>query len=242
MALTLCYFVSVVLEALLLCRPVPYGWDKSIHGVCGNQQLGFLLTGIVNLIIDVFIVLLPMPMLWGLQMPLMKKVAISGIFGMGFALTTLSERICIISAFRIKSIADLDFKDFTYSLINDGIWSALEPFLGIVNACLPILQPVIAKVGKTSLFSRTRGSSKASNSKASSDQNSTKPFHSDESDTKNFHRLYNHVYPLEDNPVASNQNESSCFGSPPTPNETNSLKQITVTKNWNVHSTSTSAV
>lgn len=154
----------------------------------------------------------------------------------------MSERICIISAFRIKSIADLDFADFTYSLINDGIWSALEPFLGIVNACLPILQPVIAWLGETSLFSRTRGSLKGSNSKASSDQNSTKPLQSDESDTKNFHRLYNHVYPLEDNPVVNNQNQSSCFGSQRSPNETNSLKQITVTTNWNVHTTSASAV
>lgn len=157
-------------------------------------------------------------------------------------LTDMSERICIISAFRIKSIADLDFMDFTYSLINDGIWSALEPLLGIVNACLPILQPVIAKVGETSLFSRSRGSSKAGNSKGSSDQSSTKPLHPDESDTKNFHRLYNHVYPLEDNPVVSNQNESSCFGTAQTPNETNSLKQITVTTNWNVHTSSVSAV
>ena len=157
------------------------------------------------------------------------------------ALTDMSERICIISAFRIKSIADLDFTDFTYSLINDGIWSALEPLLGIVNACLPILQPVIAKVGETSLFSRSRGSSKASNSKGSSDQSSTKPLHPDESDTKNFHRLYNH-YPLEDNPVVSNQNQSSCFGTAQTPNETNDLKQINVPTNWNVHTTSVSAV
>lgn len=85
MVVTLCSFFSIVLEALLLCRPIQYGWNKSIHGVCGIQQLGFLLTGIVNIIIDVFIVLLPMPMLWGLQMPLTRKVAISGIFGMGFA-------------------------------------------------------------------------------------------------------------------------------------------------------------
>lgn len=154
----------------------------------------------------------------------------------------MSESICIISAFRIKSIADLEFTDFTFSLINDGIWSALEPFLGIVNACLPILQPVIAKVGETTLFSRTRGSSKASNSKVSTDQNSTKLLHPDESDTKHFHRLYNHVYPLEDNPVVSNRNQSSCFGSPQTPNETNSLKQITVTTNWNVHTTSAGTV
>lgn len=44
-------------------------------------------------------------------------------------------RICIISAFRIKSIQVLDFACFTYSVVDVGIWSILEPCLGIINAC-----------------------------------------------------------------------------------------------------------
>jgi len=61
-----------------------YNWDRTIHGTCGDTTALYLSTGIVNLIIDVGIVSLPMPMLWGLQMKFAKKLALSLIFGLGF--------------------------------------------------------------------------------------------------------------------------------------------------------------
>ena len=83
MAFTLCYFLSVVLEAFLLCRPVEYNWDKSIAGICANEQLAFFLAGITNLIIDLGVIVLPMPILWNLQMAVPRKIAVSTMFGIG---------------------------------------------------------------------------------------------------------------------------------------------------------------
>lgn len=39
--------------------------------------------GILNLILDVTVILLPMPMLWGLQIKRGKKWALTGVFGLG---------------------------------------------------------------------------------------------------------------------------------------------------------------
>lgn len=85
MTLTAAYIITIILETLLICRPFAYFWDKSIHGTCGNEVITYLTAGIFNLIIDVIIVILPMPMLWGLQMPMAKKIALTGIFGIGAA-------------------------------------------------------------------------------------------------------------------------------------------------------------
>ena len=43
-----------------------------------------------------------------------------------------------------------------------GIWTALEPTLGIANACLPVLQPVISKLAglPIKVLSRAKGNSK----------------------------------------------------------------------------------
>ncbi len=41
------------------------------------------IVGAVNAAIDLTILLLPVPMVWGLQMPRKRKIAVSGIFGMG---------------------------------------------------------------------------------------------------------------------------------------------------------------
>ena len=83
MALTMCYLIVVILESFLLCRPFAYNWDKTIEGSCANQTSIFLSAGVINLLIDVMIVTLPMPMLWRLRMPLGRKIALSGVFGMG---------------------------------------------------------------------------------------------------------------------------------------------------------------
>ena len=39
--------------------------------------------GIFNLLLDVCVVVIPMPILWGLKMNMSKKIALTGIFGLG---------------------------------------------------------------------------------------------------------------------------------------------------------------
>lgn len=53
--------------------------------------------------------------------------------------------ICAITAVRLKFVIHLDYADPTYALADFGIFAALEPLLGIINACLPVL-PVVFKM------------------------------------------------------------------------------------------------
>ena len=58
-------------------KPVQYNWDKSIRGgTFNNQNLAYLIAGSTNLDIDAFVVALPMPMLFRLQMNLSEKISI----------------------------------------------------------------------------------------------------------------------------------------------------------------------
>jgi hypothetical protein len=84
MVLSLLYFASVFVETFAFCKPVQYNWDKSIPGgYCVDEEPAYLGAGISNLLIDVLVVTLPMPMLWRLQMPLKKKIGVSAMFGLG---------------------------------------------------------------------------------------------------------------------------------------------------------------
>lgn len=84
MVVSLCYFLSVLLETFLICKPIQYNWDKTIHGTCDSRaQETYLAAGIVNLIIDVFIVAMPMPMLFQLRIPTGKKIGLIAMFGLG---------------------------------------------------------------------------------------------------------------------------------------------------------------
>ena len=78
------YFISVILEGFVLCKPVQYGWDKSIpDGRCNGENIAYLVAGITNLVIDAFVVALPMPMLFRLQMSLPKKLGVAAMFSLG---------------------------------------------------------------------------------------------------------------------------------------------------------------
>lgn len=49
------------------------------------SQAAFI-NGVVNIVLDVSLVVLPMPILWSLRMATAKKVALSFIFGLGILL------------------------------------------------------------------------------------------------------------------------------------------------------------
>ena len=59
-------------------------------------------------------------------------------------LTRVSS-ICVITIFRIVSTLNLNFGDFTYTLPYLAISTDLEPILGIINACLPVMRPALRK-------------------------------------------------------------------------------------------------
>lgn len=90
--LTVAQMIAIFFESFLLCRPFAYTWDKTISGgVCGSSTQAYLSIAVVNLIIDLFVVFLPMPVLWKLQMPVRKKMVISAILGLGL-LSVFSSR------------------------------------------------------------------------------------------------------------------------------------------------------
>jgi hypothetical protein len=62
--LTAALIVAVIFESFLLCWPFAFTWDKTIEGgVCGSSRNAYLAIAIVNLLIDLAMVFLPMPVL-----------------------------------------------------------------------------------------------------------------------------------------------------------------------------------
>lgn len=82
--LNVTYFIAVMVQTFLICQPFSFNWDQnSPGGSCGDQKVADRSIGVLNLIFDFMLVVLPLPMVWNLQMPSSKKIALSAIFGMG---------------------------------------------------------------------------------------------------------------------------------------------------------------
>ena len=76
---------SQVLGISFLCVPLQAVWDPRIKGKCFQHQLVmWYVNAIVHIVIDFAIIVMPLPIVWKLQLPLAQKLLLSGIFGLGF--------------------------------------------------------------------------------------------------------------------------------------------------------------
>lgn len=48
----------------------------------------------------------------------------------------------------------MDLHDFSYSYADLGMWSIVEPQLGVVNACLPVMRPLLHQAMQYKAFRR----------------------------------------------------------------------------------------
>lgn len=147
MGLCVAFWFGAFFGTALFCIPPRALWeplDNVPEAHCGNNQAMYAACASSDLGIDVIVISLPMPILWGLQLPAVKKVALTFVFGLGFFI------IGVTSA-RIKFMLELDASDSTYSISTITLLSALVPLLGFINANLPVLPPVLKKIFRSSL-------------------------------------------------------------------------------------------
>ncbi|PSR80805.1 hypothetical protein BD289DRAFT_340599, partial [Coniella lustricola] len=133
--LVVSYFLVCVVLSIVGCQPVSYFWDKTGQGKCFNEVMFFRANGIANMLLDVMVLTLPLPMVWRLNLALRQKLAVTGIFLLG-------SFTCVVSVFRIVAFEKSNQADPTYTTINTAMWSSIEQSLGIMCTCLPTLRPI----------------------------------------------------------------------------------------------------
>ncbi|KAJ4863676.1 hypothetical protein T069G_00206 [Trichoderma breve] len=143
-------YVSTVIVMLTKCLPIHKNWQVYPYpgDACALNIPNYLALVVTNVTTDLMILTIPLPLLWRVQMPLMRKILCALWLCMG---------IFIIIATLLRCI--LCLKDV--SSINLGtIWSIRETFVAIIAVNAPILGPWMTK--KASVIS-SRGSKSKSN-------------------------------------------------------------------------------
>jgi hypothetical protein len=82
-AFAVLWAVGTILMILTICRPLPKFWNRELPGECGDLVTTLLVFGGLDVVLDVVILLLPIPMVWQLQMPFANKIGLACIFAMG---------------------------------------------------------------------------------------------------------------------------------------------------------------
>lgn len=67
--------------AIFQCSPVPYTWDKTIEGGKCFNELAFARFMAIPNVVDGFVMLvMPMPLVWQLELALQQKIALTATF------------------------------------------------------------------------------------------------------------------------------------------------------------------
>ena len=88
------------------CSPPSHFWNVHSEGTCIDQTTYYIAAGSINLLEDVVVLVLPMPVLWRLKATVPRKIALSFIFALG-------GFVCVTSIIRLVAIKKVDPADFT---------------------------------------------------------------------------------------------------------------------------------
>ncbi|KAI0838316.1 hypothetical protein F5Y06DRAFT_55791 [Hypoxylon sp. FL0890] len=143
----LMYIISILIDSVS-CTPRAYWWDQTIPGGhCTNTKDLPTVTGTLNAVIDLFILLLPQGIIWRLQLTTRKKIGVSVVFLVG--------SISVMSAIARTAISFLyaDSDDVTYNFSLAGIFCLIEMTAAIIVFAAPTIpKPMVhlaAKAGSS---------------------------------------------------------------------------------------------
>ncbi|KAL9471948.1 hypothetical protein ACSS6W_009889 [Trichoderma asperelloides] len=122
-----------------LCNPVVKAFDKAQKGTCINLATFWFANAGFSIATDVIILLLPMPLVYQLEVPRPQKIALIAVFAIGvFVVITSCLRVTTLDVFATSS-------DNTYDIAN-VMWTIIEPNVAILCACLPTLRQLVVKL------------------------------------------------------------------------------------------------
>ncbi|EDO02388.1 hypothetical protein SS1G_04864 [Sclerotinia sclerotiorum 1980 UF-70] len=135
--------------AVVQCWPVKFVWERfatksSVEtGSCLPDAVilgGTYLHCIISAGSDWALALLPIVMIWGVQIPVGLRV----IVGMIVLCGTIASTSTLI---RIKTVPNIiEKEDFLFNTISLAVWSTVEPGIAIFAACLATLRPILRKL------------------------------------------------------------------------------------------------
>ncbi|KAI0841196.1 hypothetical protein F5Y06DRAFT_308112 [Hypoxylon sp. FL0890] len=146
------YMVTYDFLLIFQCKPI-YGawtfWDGTFEGQCISINILGWSAAAINIALDLSVIILPLPELFGLSLSLRKRLQIIAMFAVGFFIT-------IVSIVRLYSLIQFgNTTNLTQDYVETGYWSTIEVPVGIICACMPAVRSLFS-IALPKIFGTTR--------------------------------------------------------------------------------------
>ncbi|KAJ4309930.1 hypothetical protein N0V94_008699 [Neodidymelliopsis sp. IMI 364377] len=142
------YTIGCFFTIVLQCTNLAVQWDPTVTGTCWAPQtiktLGYINVSL-NILTDVlFSIVIPIPLLWSVQMNKRQKSSLMCILGLGIFATAAA----LVKTSFLPSYGKTG--DWLWDSRNLTIWTVVESNIGIIAGNLPCLKPLFrAALGST---------------------------------------------------------------------------------------------
>lgn len=153
--------LALSLVNVFQCRPMSVLFDdvRPPGSHCTDIVTLYLSSAPVNIVTDIVILLLPMPILKGMRLPRRQKWILYITFGFGIFVAVVDVvRISYLQNAAVTRANDViqgqgssnqrqneQKSDFSWYAAYTFMWSAIEVNLGIMVACVPALKPLVSR-------------------------------------------------------------------------------------------------
>ncbi|KAJ5671037.1 hypothetical protein N7507_000164 [Penicillium longicatenatum] len=158
------WFVGALASGLMVCEPLSKFWVHTTPGHCLPTITYFRAIAGTNLATDVLLLVLPIPIVWGLHRPTSERLALIAVFALGAFVTVVS----VIRIALLTSPDDPDplcesrnethsipiyprlvittYTDFHLGANTQGtVWTSVETSIGVVCVNLPTMSPIFRR-------------------------------------------------------------------------------------------------
>jgi fucose permease len=152
--------LALTILNILQCRPVSSAWASPVpdSAHCTNIVTIYLSSAPLNIITDIAILFLPMPILTSMRLPKKQKIILVITFGFGIFVAVVdvvriaylqdAQRNTLQAAEQNNTESGNDQRntgDFAWFSSLSFMWSTVEINLGIMCGCVPALKPLVRR-------------------------------------------------------------------------------------------------
>ncbi|WVQ84257.1 hypothetical protein IAT38_006409 [Cryptococcus sp. DSM 104549] len=152
--------VALVLINIFRCHPIRAAYSSEDGGTCLNLISIFLSSSPVNILTDLAILLLPLPILTRLRMPFRQKCVLVATFVVGGFVTVIDVvRVVYLQnalkaeynastsvIYALNKLDNEQSKDFGYHVSYSVMWSSVEVSVGLMCCCVLVLKPLVLRL------------------------------------------------------------------------------------------------
>ncbi|KAI8952092.1 hypothetical protein F4801DRAFT_541877 [Xylaria longipes] len=128
LVVSVAYAIAVIASSLAICHPISASWDPTVIGRCGNQVVAYLCLEIISAILDLVIVIAPLPHVMRLTLAPIRKCGVCVVLSLGSV-------VFIVTGLRIAALNRVNSHDFSYDQGYIGLLSILGPLISIICCC-----------------------------------------------------------------------------------------------------------